>query len=230
MDLAHRVCLVTGASSLVGRAICRRLARQGVHLVATDVAGESAEALVAELGGVAFRSDLREPRDATALVAHVEQRVGPIDLVCWNAPAIEPGGIDLPDAAWRDELNASFLAYLGLTRLVVPDMIRRGQGWLVSVAAWDAWRAPSAPPATLAVIGDAVAALTRWLGDHYGVRGLRTLALAPPALGSPGVPTKQHGERPVHPDGVAALFLAELQRVADATDLHPRTTTEPAPL
>ncbi len=226
MHLAHRVCLVTGAASLVGRAVCRRLAREGAHLVATDLDGERIDALVAEIGGMAFRSDLREPRDATALIAHVEQRVGPIDLVCWNAAAVEPGGLELPDEAWQDGLNGSVLAYLGLARLVVPDMIRRGQGCLISIAAWDAWRAPAGMPASLAVSGDAVAALTRWLGTRYSDRGLTTLALAPAEPVARDPLAGHRGERQVTPDDVAALLLTELQRI---TDGHSRSITEPAP-
>lgn len=224
MHLAHRVCLVTGAASPVGRAVCRRLAREGAHLVATDPDGERIDALVAEIGGVAFRSDLREPRAATALIAHVEQRVGPIDLVCWNPPELESGGLELPDEAWQDELNGSVLAYLGLTRLVVPDMIRRGQGCLISIAAWDAWRAPPDVSASLAVSGSAVAALTRWLGTQYGARGLRTLALTPADVVSRDPLAGHRSEPQVTPDDIAASLLAELQRIADG---HPRPVTEP---
>lgn len=197
-------------------------------MVATDVEGDGIEALALEIGGIAFRSDLGQPRDATALVAHVEQRVGPIDLVCWNTSVADPGGLELPDEAWQDSLNSSLIAYLGLTRLVVPDMLRRGQGYLVSIAAWDAWRTLSGFPGTVAVAGDAVAALTRWLGTTYGARGLRSLAVVPDSSHPAPLPG-QHVERQVTPDRVAELMLAQLQHSADSTNHSPGLATEPTP-
>ncbi len=198
-------------------------------MVATDVAGDNVEALAAEIGGIAFRSDLGEPRDATALIAHVEQRVGPIDLVCWNPGAGESGGLELPDAAWQSELHGSVLTCLGLMRLVVPDMIRRGQGCIVSLAAWDAWRALPSVPATVAVSDDAVAALIRWLGTAYGARGLRTIALTPTDPELRGALAGHQADRQVDPDGVAALLLARLERTTEAGDGHSRTSTESRP-
>ena len=89
--LEGRVALVTGGSGGIGRALSRRLAAAGAA-VAVSYGAHAAAAgeVVCELAGaghraVAIGADLRQAEAPEALVAGVEQALGPVDVLVANA-------------------------------------------------------------------------------------------------------------------------------------------------
>lgn len=83
-----KVALVVGAGEALGAAIARRFAREGFHIVATRRRGDLA-ALTGEIeaaGGSAtgLHSDAREEDQVQALVARVEDEIGPIEVAVFN--------------------------------------------------------------------------------------------------------------------------------------------------
>lgn len=135
MDLNDAHVLVTGASRGLGAGLAREFHAKGarVTLVARS-AGPLGE-LAAELGGTAITADLTDAAGREGLIARVEEAAGPVDVLVNNA------GIDATGAfasLSADELTAlatlNFLAPMELTRQVLPGMIERGRGHLLSVS------------------------------------------------------------------------------------------------
>jgi NAD(P)-dependent dehydrogenase (short-subunit alcohol dehydrogenase family) len=178
VNLRHRVCVVTGGARGIGAALCRALAAAGAQVVVTDVDLHGAEAVAAATGGVAFRTDVASERDLVALVAHVEQRVGPIDLFCSNAGVAVAGGPEAPDADWERAWSVNVMAHVRAARVVVPDMLRRGQGCLVNVAS-AAGLLTQLGAAPYAVTKHAAVAFAEWLAVTYGDRGLQVSCVCP---------------------------------------------------
>lgn len=178
MELAQRVCVVTGGAHGIGRAICRRFAAAGARVVVSDLSLAGAEAVAGEIGGVAFRADVAREGDLRALVAHVEQRVGPIDLFCSNAGIAISGGPETSNADWQRIMDINFMAHVWAARLVVPDMIRRGQGYLVNVAS-AAGLVTQLGSAPYAVSKHAAVAFAEWLAVTYGDQGVRVSCVCP---------------------------------------------------
>ncbi|KUM99859.1 short-chain dehydrogenase [Streptomyces yokosukanensis] len=87
--LATRVAVVTGAGSGIGKAIAHRLVAEGACVVVTDVNGESAAAVAAELGGpdraVAVTVDVTDEKQVAGAFRAAALAFGGVDLVVNNA-------------------------------------------------------------------------------------------------------------------------------------------------
>jgi short-subunit dehydrogenase len=141
------VALVTGASSGIGEATARALARAGyaVGLVARRT--ELLERLASELraaGGVALPlpADLRDDAQIVASVGAAEAQLGPIALLLNNA------GVGRRHRAWRpgddvieDVLGTNLLSPIRVTRAVAPGMVERRRGHIISVGSMAAYLA-----------------------------------------------------------------------------------------
>ncbi|WP_224365050.1 SDR family oxidoreductase [Hyalangium versicolor] len=95
----QRVAIVTGASKGIGAAVSRRLAREGLTLVAHFAHGrEEAHRLIGEIettGGkaVAVQGDLADPATASALFDAAERAFGGVDILVNTAGIMELGPI-----------------------------------------------------------------------------------------------------------------------------------------
>src|SRR3954447_175414 len=136
MRLAGAVALVTGGGAGIGEAIAHRLARDGAAVLVADLLPDPAQRVAAEitaagLRAIAFTLDVAEEDQATAAVAEVEARFGPLRLAICNAgitdrvPALEmsragivnfavSGWNEAAGACWRDDARARHLPWLPL--------------------------------------------------------------------------------------------------------------------
>ena len=88
MNSPVRTAVVTGGGHGIGRALCRRLQRDGATVVVVDLDGVAAENVAVEIGGVARVVDVADETAMLALVDEVERDIGPIDLFVSNAGCI----------------------------------------------------------------------------------------------------------------------------------------------
>ena len=100
-ELARRVALVTGGASGIGRAVARRLAKEGAHVVVTDVdeagARRVAEEAAADAGAarpLGVRMDVTSEASVDAAVAATVDAYGGLDIVVSNAGIAHAAAID----------------------------------------------------------------------------------------------------------------------------------------
>ena len=83
------ICLIIGAGDYIGAALARRFAKGGFHIVMGRRDGKKLASVIAEIetaGGSAqgFTWDARKEETATEMFAHVEDKIGPIEICIFN--------------------------------------------------------------------------------------------------------------------------------------------------
>ena len=76
MQITGQVALVTGGGSGLGAAVARELARQGARVAVLDVHVANAEAVAAEVGGIAIACDITDSAAVTAALDRTEAELG----------------------------------------------------------------------------------------------------------------------------------------------------------
>ena len=183
MELADRHVVITGAARGIGRALAVRIAAEGPRaLVVADLDGPGAEAVAREIDAVAMQVDIRQERDIRALIDRAQEADGPIDLFCSSAGVPGPGGgPEAPDADWQATWEANVMAHVWAARALVPEMVARGEGYLLNTAsAAGLLTQVSALPYT--VTKHAAVALAEWLAINYGDAGVKVSCLCPQAV------------------------------------------------
>lgn len=186
MELADRHVVVTGAGSGIGRALVRRFASEGARaVVVADVNGDAAEAVAAELGGLAVRTDVSREVEVRALIDHARAASGPIDLFFSNAGVPGPGGgPDASDDEWQHTWQVNVMAHVWAARALLPDMLARGEGYLASTAS-AAGLLTQAGALAYSTTKHAAVAVAEWLAITYGDAGIRVSCLCPQGVRTP---------------------------------------------
>ena len=138
--LAGKVALVTGSTLGIGRATARLFAAEGARVVVNGLEPEEGERTVAEIhaaGGEAafFRANVGAADELRALVEFAVRTYGPVDVLMNNAFSGRGGSAtEMDEADWDRHLAVSLKAvYLG-SKLVLPQMIKRGGGAIVNTS------------------------------------------------------------------------------------------------
>jgi NAD(P)-dependent dehydrogenase (short-subunit alcohol dehydrogenase family) len=222
MDPAGKHVVVTGAASGIGRACAVRFAAAGARVVVADVDGAAAREVAAGIdGAVAIAADVSREDEIVALIGAAREHNGPIDLFHSNAGvAGAPGGPDGDDAGIQRAWEVNVMAHLWAARALLPEMIERGDGYLVSTAS-AAGLLTQLSGLAYTITKHAAVALAEWLSITYADAGIKVSCVCPQAVNTPllaGALEDPVGSAPMmadpvlEPDDVAA---AVLQGVAD---------------
>ncbi len=135
--LAGKVALVTGAARGIGAAIAEVLARDGADVICLDVPAMGADlaATANQIRGTAFQLDITAEHAPAALVDHVRERHGGVDVVVHNAGITRDKTLGrMSEDQWDAVLGVNLIAQERLTAaLLDADVLRHG-GRIVCVA------------------------------------------------------------------------------------------------
>jgi 3-oxoacyl-[acyl-carrier protein] reductase len=181
------VALVTGAGAAggIGFAIARALVSGGAKVCVTATT-DRIHARAAELGVMSHIADLTDPAQVAGLVAAVEARLGPVEILVNNAGMVQTGK-DVPRghlADWSDEVWAHHMALninttFHCCRAALPGMAARGFGRIVNISSVTGPVVTIDGSSAYATAKAAITGMTRSIALEYGGRGVTCNAVLP---------------------------------------------------
>ncbi len=218
-DFSDRVAVVTGAAGNLGQAVSRAFQAAGAHTVLADRDGGRLQQIYPELQGsrshlLAGGIDLTTDGALDGVVAQTVELLGGIDILVNTVGGYRAGtrAHETPARTWELMLDLNLRTSLTAARAVVPEMLRRGRGRIVMVAA----RAATAGAAGMAAYSASKAAvvrLTESMAAELRGDGINVNCVVPGTLDTPqnrrDRPDADHSKW-VAPEAVAdvILFLA----------------------
>ncbi len=176
--LDGRRALVTGGGSGIGAATCRRMAAEGASVAVVDLDRESAEAVAADIGGIAYGVDVTDYAALEACVEDAAARLGGLTTLFNNAGGSNMSQIHQWDLdEWDKIVRLNLTGVFHGLRAGVPLILESGGGAVVSTSSISGTR-PAAGEAPYAAAKAAVAALTATAALEYGPE-IRVNAVAP---------------------------------------------------
>jgi len=193
--LENKVVIVAGATSGIGAATARRLARHGARVVLADIALDGAQSTAEEIarsGGTAtaISFDVTDEPTIEALVAHALNEHGRIDGLHYNVADValtarDTNLLDVDPAVWERMLRVNLTGFFLTIRKCLPQMLTQGEGSIVATSSAAAFSGePTFPAYASSKAG--LNALVRHVASAYGRQGVRCNAIAPGAIATEG--------------------------------------------
>jgi NAD(P)-dependent dehydrogenase (short-subunit alcohol dehydrogenase family) len=181
---AGRVAVVTGGASGIGLATCGRLRDEGLTVVALDLKPDGA----AEAAALTLCCDVADEADVESAMHAVAERFGGIDVLVNNAgitgsqdaTRCHETPVDEWDRVHAVNVRGPFLC----SRAVLPSMVARGSGHIITIASVAGLVAFPARCAYTASKGAALM-LTRSIAVDYAADGIRANAVCPGMVYTP---------------------------------------------
>jgi NAD(P)-dependent dehydrogenase (short-subunit alcohol dehydrogenase family) len=202
--------VVTGGGGGIGRAMARRLAADGARVVVNDLDAAAAEAVSAEIGGLAVPGDAGTEQGVAALIQAAAGFLGEIDIYCSNAGTGGGTGPEAPDELWQRAWEVNTMAHVRAARALLPGWLARGAGTFV-VTASAAGLLTMLGSAPYSVTKHAAVGFAEWLSAMYQHRGLTVHCVCPQ-----GVRTQMLANSGRAGEVVLAGAAIEPEQVADA--------------
>ncbi|MFH6603480.1 SDR family NAD(P)-dependent oxidoreductase [Maribacter algicola] len=182
--LKDKVCIVTGATSGMGKAIAKTFHHEGAKLILSGRNIDRGTALANELDNSLFvAGDVSEPSYNERLVKTAIEVFGKLDIVSLNAGILGLGNVvDLSPRDWQKTLEINLSSIFYLSKYAIP-YLKKQQGNILINASIAAYKSFPNHPAYCASKAGSVA-LMRQMAVEYGPE-IRVNAMCPGPVDTP---------------------------------------------
>jgi NAD(P)-dependent dehydrogenase (short-subunit alcohol dehydrogenase family) len=186
LGLSGKVVLVTGGSKGIGLACARAFLEEGARVALVSRSRGNLDAALRDLASpaddlIAIAADLSRTGSAEPMLAEVENRLGPVDVLVNSAGAAKrylPE--ELTAESWHAAMDAKYFTYIHAMNAVLPGMAARAAGVVVNIIGTGGKVAtPIHLPGGAA--NSALMLATVGLASVYGPKGVRVNAINPGA-------------------------------------------------
>tara|TARA_B100000902_G_scaffold249325_1_gene235940 strand:- start:704 stop:1435 length:732 start_codon:yes stop_codon:yes gene_type:complete len=179
LNISRKKVLLTGANGGIGRAILRRLKREGAIIAVTDLDVGNLDA------EVHFNGNLLDKNFCDELPRLAYEALGGLDILINNAGVIRRGKItESSDEDLEVSMMVNIEAPFRLCRSSIPLLTQRGGGAIVNIAScWGLYPGPSHP--IYVMTKAAIASLTQCLGRDHAGENIRVNAVCPNEVNTP---------------------------------------------
>src|SRR5882762_729808 len=140
--LSDQVALITGGGTGIGRAFTEALGVAGVKVVIAsrreEVVSHTAHELNLKFGAervFPYAFDIREHREIDALVGHVIEQHGTLDILVNNSGLAVPETVDqITENGWDKVMDTNLRGVMQLVRATLPNMIANGFGDIINIS------------------------------------------------------------------------------------------------
>jgi NAD(P)-dependent dehydrogenase (short-subunit alcohol dehydrogenase family) len=188
VDFDDRVAVVTGGTGALGSAIALDLLRGGAQVTVTYSSGLEWRKLQARAGDLQTRLDgvsvdLTRANDVALVVRDLEKRYGHIDFLLCIAGGFAAGkAYETDEATWDRLLNLNLRTLTSVLRCVVPLMIAKNFGRIVTVSSGAILGGGGAGMTAYAVSKSAVRHLSELLAREVISHDIRVFCLMPSTM------------------------------------------------
>ncbi len=180
--------LVTGGAGGIGAAVCHLLAEDGHTVLVADIDGAAAATIAAGLPGHGHSSlsfDVADTELVRTTIAKAESEHGPIDTLInvagWDRFV---AFVDTTPEFWDQVIDVNYRGTLNTVHAVLPGMIERGNGRIVSVAS-DAARVGSSLESIYAGAKGAVISFSKSVAREVAKHGITVNVVCPGPTDTP---------------------------------------------
>jgi NAD(P)-dependent dehydrogenase (short-subunit alcohol dehydrogenase family) len=179
MSLEHKVAIVTGGGSGIGRAIALAYARAGAHLAIADINLEMAESVKQAIvdmkrQAAAIQCDVSQKADVAYMVRKVVEEFGAVDILVNNAGiTLRSRVIDMPVEDWDRTMAINLRGPFLCAQAVLPHMMQQRSGKIINISSDSGkhgWATGSAYCASKFGLLGLTEALSKEVAEEYGIR------------------------------------------------------------
>ena len=202
--LDGRVAFVTGAARGQGRAYAVRLAREGAHVIASDICGpvsgtipyvsatpedlqETVRLVEAEGRKILARQvDIRDDAALRGLVADGVEQFGRLDILVANAGVLSWGRLwEITDEQWNAVIDVNLTGTWRTLRAVIPAMIEAGNGGSIVIVSSSAGLKATPGNGHYAASKHGLTSMTNTLALELGEYSIRVNSIHPYSIATP---------------------------------------------
>lgn len=182
MEIRDGVMVVTGGASGIGRALARAFHAEGAaHVVVADRDEAGALAVAKQIGGTGVGVDVASEEALRNMVESTRAHIGPIDLFMSNAGYVTWGGLETSNEDINQMWQVHVMSHIYAARAVLPSMIERGRGYIMSTAS-AAGLLTQIGSLAYSLTKHAAVSLAEWIAITHGHQGIGVSVLCPQAV------------------------------------------------